>query len=158
MGSNMKYKRIIFCSRDCTYRAPVAAEVLRRQLEQRQGNGNIRISARGRVVLFPEPVNGKAVAIGHSKGYNLERYTAVELEARDMGVETLVLVMTEADKQKVYDNFESAINVYTIKEFIGAAGDVEIPFGKSLADYGESFNQIEQLVGQVADKILQIEN
>ena len=154
----MKYKRIIFCSKDCTYRAPVAAEILRRQLQQLKDVGNIRISARGRVVLFPEPVNGKAVAIGHSKGYDLEKYTAVELEARDMGAETLVLVMTEADKQKVYDNFDSAINVYTIKEFIGAAGDVEIPFGKSLAEYGESFNQIEQLVGQVAEKILQIEN
>lgn len=154
----MKYSRIIFCSRDCTYRAPVAAEVLRRKLEQCQENKNIRISARGRVVLFPEPVNGKAVAIGRSKGYDLEKYTAAGLKACDMGVETLVLVMTEADKQKVYDNFDSAINVYTIKEFIGAAGDVEIPFGKSLADYGESFNQIEQLVGQVAEKILQIEN
>ncbi len=154
----MKYKRIIFCSKDCTYRAPVAAEILRRQLQQLKDVGNIRISARGRVVLFPEPVNGKAVAIGHSKGYDLEKYTAAELEACDMGEETLVLVMTEADKQKVYDNFDSAINVYTIKEFIGAAGDVEIPFGKSLAEYGESFNQIEQLVGQVAEKILQIEN
>lgn len=151
----MKYDRIIFCSRDCTYRGPVAAEIFRRSIEGRIPQDSISISAKGRVVMFPEPVNGKAVAIGRSKGYDLEKYTAEGLSRDDLGIDTLVLVMTEADKMKVYDTYDNAINVYTIKEFLGAAGDVEIPFGKSLADYGESFNQIEQLVIQVAEKILQ---
>ena len=151
----MKYERIIFCSRDCTYRAPVAAEVFRKRVEGRMPQDGISVSAKGRVVMFPEPVNGKAVAIGRSKGYDLEKYTAEELSRDDLGIDTLVLVMTAADKMKVYDTYDNAINVYTIKEFLGVTGDVEIPFGKSLADYGESFNQIEKLVIQVAEKILQ---
>lgn len=158
MVSSMKYARVIFCSRDCTYRAPVAAEVLRKKMEDIPGLKHIRVSARGRVVMFPEPVNGKAVAIGRSKGLDLEKYTAIAIEKQDFHVETLVLVMTEADKKKIYDTYDNAINVYTLKEFVGLTGDIEMPFGKSLADYGESFNQLQQLATEVAEKILQIQN
>jgi hypothetical protein len=61
--------------------------------------------------------------------------------------------MTEFNKFKIYDLFVNAINVYTVKEFLGAAGDIEIPFGKNLSAYGESFMQLEELINQVAVKI-----
>lgn len=147
---------MVFCSGDGTYRAPVATEVLKKLLEKNEELKHICVSARGMIVMFPEPVNGKAVAIGKSKGYDLSEYSAKGIEKEDFSVETLVLVMTEMEKMKVYNTYENAINVYTIKEFIGAAGDIDIPFGKGLADYGENFNQLESLTKQVADKLMKI--
>lgn len=147
---------MVFCSGDGTYRAPVAAEVLKRCFKKNEAMKNVNISAKGMLVMFPEPVNGKAVAIGKSKGYDLSEYSAKGIEKDDFSIETLVLVMTEMGKKKIYDTYENAINVYTIKEFIGAAGDIDIPFGKGLADYGENFNQLEDLIEQVADKLMKI--
>ena len=149
----MRYKRVVFCSRDCTYRAPVAAEIFKKCFDEDEQLKDIDIVARGMVVMFPEPVNGKAVAIGKSKGYDLTGYSAKAIEKSDFSIENLVLVMTEMDKKKVYDSYENAINVYTIKEFTGVAGDIDIPFGRSLADYGENFNVLEDLTRQVAEKI-----
>lgn len=156
MVSSMRYNRVVFCSQDCTYRAPVAAEVLKKCFEQREESRRPEIDAKGMIVMFPEPVNGKAVAIGKSKGYDLTGYSASAIERQDFSVDTLVLVMTEIDKKKVYDTYENAINVYTIKEFIGAAGDIDIPFGKSLADYGENFNVLESMIVKAAEKIKEL--
>ena len=147
---------MVFCSGDGTYRSPVAAAVLKKCFEQDEELKNIDICAKGMIVMFPEPVNGKAVAIGNSKGYNLSEYSAQGITRDDFSIETLVLVMTDMGKKKVYDAYDNAINVYTIKEFIGAAGDIDIPFGKGLADYGENFNQLESLIKQVADKLIKI--
>lgn len=158
MVNDMRYKRVVFCSKDGTYRAPVAAEILRKCFDKKYLDKHIavtgmEIAAKGMVVMFQEPVNGKAVAIGKSKGYDLTGYSASPIEKEDFSIDTLVLVMTEMDKKRVYASYENAINVYTIKEFVGAAGDIDIPFGRSLADYGENFNQLERLVEQVAKKI-----
>lgn len=37
----------------------------------------------------------------------------------DFGDDILVLVMTDLLKKKVYDEFENAVNVYSIREFAG---------------------------------------
>lgn len=149
----MRYKRIVFCSNDCTYRAPVAAEILKKHLKKDPKLESLEVVARGMIVMFPEPVNGKAIAIGKSKGYDLSGYSATGISENDFSADTLVLAVTEKVKKKLYDAYSNAIHVYTIKEFIGAAGDIEIPFGKGLADYGENFMQLERLICQVAEKI-----
>lgn len=152
----MRYNKVIFCSKDCTYRAPVSAEILKKTLADKKELLDITIEAKGMTVMFPEPVNGKAVAIGKSKGYNLENYVASQISDTDFSMDMLILVMTDRDKRKLYDEYTSAINVYTITEFVGEAGDIEMPFGMSLADYGENYNQLESLVRQVADKLIDI--
>ena len=151
--SNMRYKKVVFCSNDCTYRAPVAVEVFKRKLDKMGLLEQIEVVAKGMLVMFPEPVNGKAVAIGKSKGYDLTKYRALAIDEEDFSIDTLVLAMTEVSKQKLYDTYTNAINVYSVKEFIGVTGDVDMPFGKGLADYGENFSQLEELIEQVAEKI-----
>ncbi len=149
----MRYKKVVFCSDDCTYRAPVATEILKKNLEEIGLLEQIEVVAKGMLVMFPEPVNGKAVAIGKSKGYDFSKCRASAVGEEDFSIDTLVLTMTEVSKKKLYDCYVNAINVYTVKEFIGAAGDIDIPFGKGLADYGENFAQLEDLINQVAKKI-----
>ena len=65
----------------------------------------------------------------------------------------LVLVMTDKMKKKIYERYINAVNVYTIKEFIGSAGDVDIPYGKSITEYKDNFVFIETLINEVIKKI-----
>lgn len=53
----------------------------------------------------------------------------------------------------IYETYEDAINVYTIQEFLGAEGDVEIPFGGGEEEYKEYFERINILVRLVAEKL-----
>ncbi|MDE6210294.1 MAG: protein tyrosine phosphatase [Lachnospiraceae bacterium] len=145
----MRYSKIIFVSQDDTYRAPVAATILKRKI----GNKDIKIESRGLVVHFPEPANPKGVEVAKAHGLNLSRHTARQLTEMDFGVDILVLVMTERGKQKIYDRFVKAVDVYSIKEFVGSTGDVDIPYGKSIEEYEDNFVFIETLINEVIKKI-----
>lgn len=145
----MRYDKIIFVSHDDTYRAPIAATILKRKT----GNKEIKIESRGLVVLFDEPAIGKGVEVAKNHGLNLSRHTARQLVDDDFGVTVLVLVMTEKGKQKIYDKFVKAVNVYSIKEFIGSNGDVDSPYGKSIEEYEDNFLYIESLMNEVIKKI-----
>ena len=145
----MRYSKIIFVSQDDTYRAPVAATILKRAI----GNKEIAIESRGLVVLFPEPANPKGLEVAKNHGLNLSRHVSTELTDMDFGVDILVLVMTEKGKQKIYDRFVKAVNVYSIKEFIGSTGDVDIPYGKGVEEYEDNFMFIENLMGEVIKKL-----
>lgn len=145
----MRYSKIIFVSQDDTYRAPVAATILKRKI----GNKDIKIESRGLVVHFPEPANPKGVEVAKAHGLNLSRHTARQLTEMDFGVDILILVMTERGKQKIYDRFVKAVDVYSIKEFVGSTGDVDIPYGKSIEEYEDNFVFIETLINEVIKKI-----
>lgn len=150
----MRYSKIIFVSQDDTYRAPVAATILKRKI----GNKEIKIESRGLVVLFPEPANAKGIEVARNHDLNLLRHTAKQLTDTDFGVDVLVLVMTEKGKQRIYDRFVKAVNVYSIKEFIGSIGDVDIPYGKSIEEYEDNFVFIETLINEVIKKIDELNN
>ncbi len=144
----LKFEKVIFVSLSDTCRGPLAATIMKSLID-----GSVTIDSKGIVVLFPEPVNPKAVAIARSKGLYLDDHTAEALVEEDFDDHTLVLVMAEQQKKKIYDDFATAVNVYTIREFVGEAGDVEAPYGKELPDYGVVCEELERLVEKVRDKI-----
>ncbi len=65
--------------------------------------------------------------------------------------------MNKQQKQKIYEEFKDALNVYTLKEFVGEEGDLKTPYGGDLADYGETYKSLERLILKVKDKILGVE-
>ena len=72
----------------------------------------------------------------------------------DFSIDTLVLTMNSSMKQKMYDTFDKAINVFTLGEMAGE-GDVEVPdpYGKGLEEYNKCFEQLYSLVAKVIDVI-----
>lgn len=144
-----RYQKVIFVSTGGTCRS-VLAKAVYKSINQ---DDKLEIEARGMVVLFEEPANPKAVAIAKSKNLDIEKEKSIPLSAEDFGDETLVLVMTDLLKKKVYEEFESAVNVYSIREFTGEALDVEAPFGGELVDYGSQYEYLEKLVYKINDMI-----
>lgn len=142
----MKYDKIIFVSKDGTFRAPIAAAVMRKHIKH-----SVAINAKGLVVLFPEPINPKGVSTAVSKGYKTKESVSSMLTEEDYDIRTLILVMTDRIKQQIYDTSKTAVNVYSLKEFAGGQGDIETPFGRNMDEYEECFEQLEEWVIKAAE-------
>lgn len=145
----MDYNKVIFVTKSDTSRGPLAAAVLTKHL----GITTIESESRGLVVLFPEPMNPKTVAIAASKGIDLSGYSSKPLQEEDFGKEVLVLVLDENYKQTVYDEFKEAVNVYTLKEFVNEQGSINDPYGGELVDYGKLYEDLEQVMRKLVAKI-----
>lgn len=151
------YQKLIFVSMGGTCRSILAKAIFDNMSAQDEGNmgSEINTESRGLVVLFNEPVNPKAAAIAKSKGIDISIEKSEPLEPEDFGDGILVLVMTDLLKKQVYEKFEHAVNVYSIREFTGEALDVESAFGGALVDYGLGYEYLEKLVAKVRTILLQ---
>ena len=108
----LQYNKVIFVSVSDTCRGPWAAAIMK----NKPGMSEVDICSKGTISLFPEPANPKAVAVAKSNGIDIGDYQSTQLEGADFSMETLVLVMSESMKKKIYEDFTEAVNVYTIKE------------------------------------------
>ncbi|MFW5649783.1 MAG: low molecular weight protein arginine phosphatase [Acetivibrio ethanolgignens] len=148
-----KYQKVIFVCTGNTCRSPMA-EVLFKSL---QSDNSIQVLSRGLVVLFPEPSNPKAETVLKSHNLILENHTATPLMAEDIDDHTLVLAMTQAQKNNIIKDFGHQENVFTLKGFVGEEGDVTDPYGGDLIDYENCFAQLARLVKKTVIKINELD-
>lgn len=144
----LEYSKIIFITDTDTSLGPLAAALLRYYMPLERAE----ISSKGLVVLFPEPMNPKVVAIAASKGIEIDR-TSVQLEGSDFGQDVLALVLDETKKQGIYDDFAEAVNVYTLKEYINEQGSISNPDGGELADYAKLYDTLDEVIIKLANKL-----
>lgn len=140
------FSRLVFVCTENSCLSIMAEAVMNRVKRGRA----LEVMSRGLIVLFPEPVNQKAVTI--LKNHYMEPLSEESkgLETRDLNDTTLVLTMTVAEKRKVMESFPMANFVYTLKEFAGESGDVEQPGGE-LENYEACYRRILRLVTAVAE-------
>ena len=124
-----KYDRLIFVSNSDTCRGPMAEAILKSKFLLSE----LEVESRGLVVLFPEPVNQKAEAILASHGLTMKDHTAKMLEQEDFDERTLILVMEDALKQRIFQEHENVQNTWQLSEYIKEETDVTEPVGGSLA-------------------------
>lgn len=144
------YSRILFVCTGNTCRSPMSATIMQQFMQ----DTGILTESRGMVVLFPEPYNPKAVAVAARHGMIMPSNSARQLQNSDFDNNTLVLVMNSSMKQKIYKNYDRAINVYTLSEFAGD-GDIEVadPYGRGIDEYNKCFEQLYVLIEKAADAI-----
>ena len=140
-----KYDRLIFVSNSDTCRGPMAEAILKSKflLSERE------VESRGLVVLFPEPVNQKAEAILASHGLTMKDHTAKMLEQEDFDERTLILVMEDALKQRIFQEHENVQNTWQLSEYIKEETDVTEPVGGSLADYGACYELLDCMISSL---------
>lgn len=143
--------KIIFVCNGNTCRSPMAATIMGTFLQ----NTDILVQSRGMVVLFPEPYNPKAVAVAARHGMIMGSDSTVQIQNEDFDNNTLVLVMDGIIKQKIYDKYDRAINVYTLGEYAGE-GDTVVPdpYGKGIEEYNRCFEELFVLIEKAASNIM----
>ncbi|MGN0328680.1 MAG: protein tyrosine phosphatase [Lachnospira sp.] len=139
-----RFKKVIYVCMGNTCRSPMAATIMRNLMP------DMIVESRGMVVLFEEPYNPKAVAVASQHNMIMTSDVSMQISNDDFSGETLVLTMDAVMKQKIYDTFDKAINVFFIGEFVGEA-DVVIPdpYGKGMEEYSKCFDGIYRLVEKV---------
>ena len=140
-----KYDRLIFVSNSDTCRGPMAEAILKSKFLFSE----LEVESRGLVVLFPEPVNQKAEAILASHGLTMKDHTAKMLEQEDFDERTLILVMEDALKQRIFQEHENVQNTWQLSEYIKEETDVTEPVGGSLADYGACYELLDCMISSL---------
>lgn len=140
-----KYDRLIFVSNSDTCRGPMAEAILKSKFLLSE----LEVESRGLVVLFPEPVNQKAEAILASHGLTMKGHTAKMLEQEDFDERTLILVMEDALKQRIFQEHENVQNTWQLSEYIKEETDVTEPVGGSLADYGACYELLDCMISSL---------
>lgn len=146
-----KLERIIFVGRSGTCREPMAMGIL----EDLTLKLDVEVLARGLVVSFPEPMNGKAEAILISNGITLENFTSRQLKGEEITENTLILTMERSQREKVLSHYENTHveNVYVLTDFVGDELEILDPYGGSLQSYGLCYETLRKSIKKLV-KIL----
>ena len=144
-------ERIIFVARSGSSREPMAMGILNDLLLKQ----DVEVLARGLVVSFPQPMNGKAEAVLISNGINLENYTSKQLTNEDITEHTLVLTMERKQRDKVLANFSNANleMVHVLTDFVGDELEIIDPYGGALQSYGLCYETLRKSIKKLV-KIL----
>jgi hypothetical protein len=116
-------------------------------------NENIPAISRGLVVLFSEPVNEKAVSVLENHGLTCAVEFSKELTKEDITENALILTMTDKQKKQAIDKYEIENSIFSIKEFNGEEGEVKDPYGGTLVDYEECYNELLRLIKKTIYKL-----
>ena len=141
--------KVIFVCSDNTCASNMAEAIFKSVLEDK----DIEVCSRGMVVLFPEPVNPKAVAVLKARSLVMERTESEALSFNDLEGHPLILTMTESQRNRLSESYPGAADIFTLREFVGSSGDISLPAGGSLADYGAFYEQMDLLTKMAAEII-----
>ena len=71
------------------------------------------------------------------------------LEQEDFDERTLILVMEDALKQRIFQEHENVQNTWQLSEYIKEETDVTEPVGGSLADYGACYELLDSMISSL---------
>lgn len=146
-----KYGKIIFVCDSGTTRAPMAEAIMKEYTIKYP----VEIESRGLVVLFPEPLNQKAEAVLISNGINEEDQMSRQLEMEDLIPENLIITMESAQKQKIMEEYENAVqaDVEVLTELTGDELEIINPYGGSLQSYGLCYETLNKTIRKLVNLI-----
>lgn len=145
----IRYKKLIFVDTNDNCRAPMAELILKRKFL----TNPLGIESRGLVVLFPEPLTPKAEEVLMNNGYPAPVHIARQLEQDDINMDVLLLTMEDKQKSEIWETYENAPHVYTLKEYVGETGDIPSLYGQPLSVYSQCYTDMELLMRKLVVRL-----
>ena len=140
-----KIKKLIFVSGNDTTRGPMAEAIYNRL----DTTGEVEVCSRGTVVLFPEPINPKALLILGNHETPCAKEVSAPFDPSEVTEDTLILTMDERQKNQIIEEYGVRGQVQTIKSYVSEMGDVWDPYGQSLVDYQEAYLELVRLIKKI---------
>jgi protein-tyrosine-phosphatase len=153
----MNVRRVVICTGNGTARAPMAAELLKRWLKEK--DSPIEVLTRGYVVQFPEPMNQKAEAVMASDGITVDGFESRELKNEEITDKTLIFTMSEKQREQVLLRYPSAKedNTFVLAYFVGEELETMNPYGAPLPTYGLCYETLKETTRKLASKLQSME-
>lgn len=145
-----RYQKIILAGEDNTCETIMAEAILK----QIAGDRPLEIISRGLVVLLPEPVNPNAVNVLKEHNLKPAKQYSEELQKTDLTEDTLLLVLREAQIDKIITTMEPVCDIAALRGFIGYAGDPVKPIG-NMENYRKAFEHLDLLIKAAAQQIFE---
>lgn len=144
-----EYKKIIFVCEDNTCRSVIAEAIFNKA----KGDREIEVLSRGIVVLIPEPLNPKAVAVLKAQKIEPPKEYSEQLMAEDLVPDTLILTMMQEEAASVEERFADhlvGVTLATLRGFTGQEGDFAMPMG-TVTEYGQFYEMMDLSVKMAAE-------
>ncbi|MBO6109010.1 MAG: threonylcarbamoyl-AMP synthase [Eubacterium sp.] len=145
----MDFHRIIFVCRENVTISPMAEMIFKSIVMDK----NIEIISRGLVVLFSEPVNRKVTDLLEAHSVPCEEQSSRLLRPEDIDGDPLIITMAFTEKVSVLEQFEDALHVYTLREFVGLEDDVSDPYGGDADAYEALYLELKDLLYKMKKRL-----
>ncbi len=136
-------------------RSPLAEALLRRELEARGAN-EFKVTSAGTGAWEGAPASEGAYLVGLEHHLDLSGHKA-RLITRDM-IRAVDVVLTMARHHRTRaQELGGEGRVFLLGEYVGRAGpeaEVSDPFGSDLEVYRETYEQLEDLIGKAAERLV----
>lgn len=140
-----RYDKLIFVSKGDTSRGPMAEAIMKSKFLLE----DLEVESKGWISLFPEPVNQKAEAVLASHGLTMKDHMSSQLQESDLTERTLILILEDSLKSKIYEEYHYVENVYLLTEYISYSGEILNPLGGNLVDYGACFEALADMISKL---------
>lgn len=147
-------KHILFVCTGNTCRSPLAEVLLRQKLEER-GLAGVTVASAGTGAWDGAPASEGAYLVALEHGLDLSAHRARLLTRELVQGSDMVLTMARHHRARV-EQLGSGAKAHLLGEFAGRQGeDAEVrdPFGGDLEGYRETFDELETLVLEVAQRL-----
>lgn len=151
--------KILFVCTGNTCRSNMAEALAGRLLEDRFGaGGNIEVCSAGLAATPEEAATPYAVEAMAWKGIDMSDYRASVLTREMVQEADLVLTMTRGHLEQLnilFPGYHS--KAFTLADFAGFGSDIADPIGQSLDVYRQCARSLEELIGRVLDKLVDLD-
>ena len=150
----MKYILLVCTGNIC--RSPLAEVLLKRELEQRGADG-ISVSSAGTGAWEGAPTSEGAYLVALEHGLDLSEHRAQLLTREVVKDSDLILTMARHHRARVQE-LGGQGRVHVIGEYVGRKGpeaEVADPFGSDLDVYRGTYEELDELIREAADRIEQ---
>jgi protein-tyrosine-phosphatase len=157
---NVPYRSILFICDANTCRSPMAEAMLKKMLADLEGKTReIKVKSAG---IAPHARDDSAITwdvewLLKEEGIRVENFRSKDLKRHGELLEEadLVLTMGQEQKTRLYQLPQAdGKAVYTLREFVGEAGDIADPFGEGDAAYAHCRDEIKLCLQKLVTKIL----
>jgi protein-tyrosine-phosphatase len=150
-----KVRRIIFVDLHGTTRAPMAAFIMKKNLDEMGLDLPVEIMARGLFQHFPEPLNPKSEAVLIGKGINTEGYHSEKFSDDEVTDKTIMFAMDSNGRDILLSDYSSPNedNTFVLSYFVGEELETLNPYGEPIMTYGLCYEALKATTGKLIEKI-----